>query len=78
MHRETRVANRESALMRWFANVFIKASIFFQRRALKKSQVRLCKRDDRQEVADDNQTDTETDVRLKRPEHHIPYPHYFK
>jgi len=77
MHHEFRDDNRESAVMRCFGNVFIKVFVFFQRSALKRNQVRKSAKNDRHEAAD-KVADTKTDVRLKRPEHHIPYPHYFK
>lgn len=77
MHHVSRVDKGESALMRCFTHLFIKASTFIQRSATKRSQARKCKKDDRQGIAD-KLAPAETDVRIKRPEHHIPYPHYFK
>jgi len=76
MYQVSRVYNRESALMRCFAHLFTKASTFFQRSTLKRNQVRKCKKDDRQEAADELAY-TETDGRIKRPQHHIPYPRNF-
>ena len=76
MQHVSRDDNRESALMRFFTNLFIKASTFFHRSTLKRSQVQKCNKDDRQGAAD-KLAYTETDVRIKRPEHHIPYPRKF-
>jgi len=76
MHHVSRVDNRESALKRCFTNLFTKASTFFQRSTLKRRQVRKCKKDDPQGAAD-KLAYTETDVRIKRPKHHIPYPRFF-
>jgi hypothetical protein len=76
MHHVSRVDNRESALLRFLGNLFIKASIFFQRSAIKRNQTRKCIMDDRQ-GDDDKLAYTKTDDRPKRPEHYIPYPRNF-